>query len=110
MKVSTKIIQLEARADHSDLNLAKGEPYYPATSADAVKGLDKVVDGKVVKYDPATETVDGLMSSADKKKLNKLKEEPLNGLKLKAPNGMIYILSVTNDGEIKLVEEDDHQT
>lgn len=110
MKVSTKIMQLKARADYPDLNLTKGEHYYPATSADAVKGLDKVVDGKVVKYSPATEDVDGLMSSADKKKLNNLKEEPLDGLKLKDSNGVIYILSVTNDGEIKLIKEGDSQT
>ncbi len=99
MKVSTKIVQLEARADYPDLNLVKGEPYYPATSADAVKGLDKVVDGKVAKYDPATETADGLMTAADKKKLNEIKIEPLEGLKFKSPDGSVFVLSVDNDGK-----------
>lgn len=105
MKVSTKILQLEARADHPDLNLVKGEPYYPATSADAVKGLDEVVDGKVVKYDPATETTNGLMSSTDKKKLNKLKEEPLSELELKSPNGSIFVVSVDDDGKLSAKEK-----
>lgn len=97
--MSTKIVQLEARADYPDLNLVKGEPYYPATSADAVKGLDKVVDGKVAKYDPATETADGLMTAADKKKLNEIKIEPLEGLKFKSPDGSVFVLSVDNDGK-----------
>jgi hypothetical protein len=100
VKVSTKIVQLKARADYPDLDLAKGESYYPATSADAVKGLDEVVDGKVVKYDPATETADGLMSSVDKKKLNKLKEEPLSELEFKSPNGSIFVVSVDDDGKL----------
>lgn len=105
MKVSTKIVQLKARAEYPDLNLAKEEPYYPATSADAVKGLDEVVDGKVVKYNPATETVDGLMSSADKQKLDSLKEEPLDELELKSPNGSIFVVSVDDEGKINCQKE-----
>lgn len=105
MKVSTKIVQLKAREDYPDLDLVKGESYYPATSADAVKGLDEVVDGKVVKYDPATETADGLMSSSDKKKLNKLKEEPFSELELKSPNGSIFQLSVNDKGQVQVTKE-----
>lgn len=102
MKVSTKIVQLKARAEYPDLNLAKEEPYYPVTSVDAVKGLDEVIDGKVVKYTPVTETVDGLMSSADKQKLDSLKEEPLDELELKSPNGSIFVVSVDDDGKLSV--------
>lgn len=60
--------------------------------------MDEVVDGKVVKYNPATEMVDGLMTAADKKKLNTIKTEPLEELKFKSPDGSIFSLSVDNNG------------
>lgn len=40
------------------------------------------------------------MSSSDKKKLNKLKEEPLSELELKSPNGSIFVVSVDDDGKL----------
>ncbi|WP_268816408.1 hypothetical protein [Pediococcus pentosaceus] len=41
--MSTKIIQLKARDDDSEIGLSKDENYYPKTSADAVAGLDKFI-------------------------------------------------------------------
>ncbi|WP_419241931.1 hypothetical protein ACN08J_04895 [Pediococcus pentosaceus] len=103
--MSTKIVQLMARDDDSDIGLVKGEPFYVVTSADAVVGLDKFIAKQTVTYQPATETVDGLMTAADKKKLNKIKTEPLEGLKFKSPDGSIFVLSVDNDGKPLLTKE-----
>ncbi|MBU7002155.1 hypothetical protein HPG02_00690 [Pediococcus pentosaceus] len=104
--MSTKIIQLEARADDPDIGLVKGEPFYVVTSADAVVGLDKFIAKQVVTYQPATETVDGLMTATDKKKLNGIKTEPLDGLKLKSPDGSVFVLSVGNDGKPVFTKEE----
>lgn len=97
-KVSTKIVQLKAHGDDSDIGLVKGEPFYVVTSADAVVGLDKFIAKQTVTYQPATETVDGLMTAADKNKLNKIKTEPFDELKFKSPDGSIFSLSVDNKG------------
>lgn len=105
-QVSTKIVQLEARADDPDIGLAKGEPFYVVTSADAVVGLDKFIAKQVVTYQPATETVDGLMTATDKKKLNEIKTEPLEGLKFKSPDGSVFVLSVDNDGKPVFTKEE----
>ena len=106
MKVSTKIVQLKARADEPDIGLVKGEPFYVITSADAVVGLDKFIAKQVVTYQPATETDDGLMTAADKKKLNKIKTEPLEELKFKSPDGSVFVLSVDNDGKPVFTKEE----
>lgn len=105
-QVSTKIVQLEASADNPDIGLIKGEPFYVVTSADAVVGLDKFIAKQVVTYQPATETVDGLMTATDKKKLNGIKTEPLDGLKLKSPDGSVFVLSVDNDGKPVFAKEE----
>ena len=104
--VSTKIVQLKARADDPDIGLVKDEPFYVVTSADAVVGLDKFIAKQVVIYQPATETVDGLMTATDKKKLNGIKTEPLDGLKLKSPDGSVFVLSVDNDGKPVFAKEE----
>lgn len=106
VKVSTKILQLKARNDDSEIGLSKDENYYPKTSADAVVGLDKFIAKQVVTYQPATETDDGLMTAADKKKLNKIKTEPFEGLKFKSPDGSIFVLSVDNDGKPLFIKEE----
>lgn len=106
MKVSTKIVQLKARADDPDIGLVKGEPFYVVTSADAVVGLDKFIAKQVVTYQPATETNDGLMTADDKKKLNKIKAEPLEGLKFKSPDGSVFVLSVDNEGKPVFTKEE----
>lgn len=104
--VSTKILQLKARNDDSEIGLSKDENYYPKTSADAVVGLDNEISKQVVTYLPATETDDGLMTAADKKKLNKIKTEPLEGLKFKSPDGSVFVLSVDNDGKPVFTKEE----
>ncbi|MCM6810318.1 hypothetical protein NE287_05995 [Pediococcus pentosaceus] len=104
--MSTKILQLKARNDDSEIRLSKGENYYPKTSVDAVAGLDKLIAKQVVTYQSATETDDGLMTAADKKKLNKIKTEPLEGLKLKSPDGSIFVLSVDNEGKSVFTKEE----
>lgn len=106
MKVSTKILQLKARDDDSEIGLSKDENYYPKTSADAVAGLDKFITKQVVTYQPATETDDGLMTATDKKKLNKIKTEPFEGLKFKSPDGSVFVLSVDNDGKAVFTKEE----
>jgi hypothetical protein len=106
VQVSTKIVQLEARADDSDIGLVKGEPFYVVTSADAVVGLDKFIAKQAVTYQPATETVDGLMSKEDKAKLDKLQAESLEELKFKSPDGSIFVLSVDNDGKPVFTKEE----
>ncbi len=104
MKVSTKIIQLRARGDN-DFGLSKGEPYYPKVGADSIAGLESEIDKHVPKYDLATPTADGLLSKEDKAKLDKLQVEPFEGLKFKSPDGSIFVLSVSDQGETVFTKE-----
>lgn len=104
MKVSTKIIQLRARGNN-DFGLTEGEPYYPKVGADSVVGLESEIDKRVPKYDLATSTSDGLISKEDKAKLDKLQVEPFEGLKFKSPDGSIFILSVSDQGETVFTKE-----
>ncbi|MEH1647640.1 hypothetical protein AAHB41_06045 [Pediococcus pentosaceus] len=104
--MNTKIVQLKARTDDSDIGLVKDEPFYVVTSADAVAGLDKFIAKQTVTYQPATETVDGLMTTDDKKKLNAIKTEPFEGLEFKSPDGSIFVLSVDNDGKAVFTKEE----
>ena len=104
--MSTKIVQLKARNDDSDIGLLKDEPFYVVTSADAVVGLDKSIAKQAVTYQPATETVDGLMTATDKKKLNEIKTEPLEGIKFKSPDGSVFVLSVDNEGKPVFTKEE----
>ncbi len=103
-KVSTKIIQLRARGDN-DFGLTEGEPYYPKVGADSVIGLEIEIKKQVPKYDLATSTSDGLISKEDKAKLDKLQVEPFEGLKFKSPDGSIFILSVSDQGETVFTKE-----
>ncbi|QAR86312.1 hypothetical protein EQJ95_02105 [Pediococcus acidilactici] len=66
----------------------EGTKFYPVTHKDAVVGLDVANDNE-----------DGLMSKADKTKLDKLQVEPIEGLKFKSPDGSIFVLSVGDDGK-----------
>lgn len=105
VKVSTKIVQLKASADNPDIGLVKDEPFFVVTSADAIIGLDRAIAKQTITYLPATETVDGLMTAADKKKLNEIKTEPLDGLKFKSPDGSAFVLSVDNEGNAVFTKE-----
>lgn len=104
--MSIKIVQLKAYADNSDIGLLKDEPFYVVTSADAIIGLDRAIAKQTITYLPATETTDGLMAATDKKKLNEIKTEPLDGLEFKSPDGSIFVLSVDNDGKAVFTKEE----
>ncbi|WP_155569865.1 hypothetical protein [Pediococcus acidilactici] len=102
--MSTKIIQLRARGNN-DFGLTKGEPYYPKVGADSVTGLDSEIDKFVPKYGLATPSADGLISKEDKAKLDKIQVEPFEGLKFKSPDGSIFVLSVSNQGDAVFTKE-----
>ena len=102
--MSTKIIQLRARGNN-DFGLTEGEPYYPKVGADSVAGLESEIDKHVPKYDLATPIADGLISKEDKSKLDKLQVEPFEGLKFKSPDGSIFVLSVSDQGETIFTKE-----
>ena len=72
----------------------EGTKFYPVTHKDAVVGLDVV-----------NAPEDGLMSKADKTKLDKLQVEPIEGLKFKSPDGSIFVLSVGDDGKSVFTKE-----
>lgn len=72
----------------------EGTKFYPVTHKDAVVGLDV-----------ANANEDGLMSKADKTKLEKLQVEPIEGLKFKSPDGSIFVLSATDDGKPVFTKE-----
>lgn len=72
----------------------EGTKFYPVTHKDAVVGLDV-----------ASANEDGLMSKADKTKLDKLQVEPIEGLKFKSPDGSIFVLSVSDDGKPVFTKE-----
>lgn len=103
----TKIVQLKAAADDADMGLEAGEEYYPRVGADCVAGLDeKIADGQQT-YTEATDKAAGLMSVADKEKLDSIDTGPLPGVQLKdATTGAIYLLTVSG-GEIKITKESD---
>ncbi|KAF0468613.1 hypothetical protein GBP05_01145 [Pediococcus pentosaceus] len=102
--MSTKIIQLRVRGDN-DFGLTEGEPYYPKVGADSVVGLESEIDKRVPKYGLATPIADGLISKKDKAKLDKLQVEPFEGLKFKSPDGSIFVLSVSDQGETVFTKE-----
>lgn len=101
----TKIVQLIAATDDTDMGLNAGEKYYPRVGADCVVGLDeKIADGQKT-YTEATDKTAGLMAAADKQKLDSIDTGPLPSVQLKdATTGAIYLLTVDN-GEIKIAKE-----
>lgn len=104
-RVSTKIVQLKSPENNSDLGLSKDEPYYPKVAVDSVEGLDAKFQKEVVTYQPATASVDGLMSKEDKQKLDSVVLEPLSDIKLKSPDGSIFIVSITDNGQLECKKE-----
>lgn len=103
----TKIVQLVAAADDADMGLKAGEKYYPQIGADCVVGLDKKITDGQQTYTEATTKTDGLMSAADKQKLDSIDTGPLPSVQLKdVTTGDIYLLTVSG-GEIKIAKESD---
>ncbi|MYV00146.1 hypothetical protein GB995_12630 [Lactobacillus plantarum] len=103
--MSTKILQLKSPEDNPDLGISKDEPFYPRVAVDGVEGLDAKFNKEVVTYQPATTSADGLMSKEDKQKLNSVVLEPLNDVKLKSSDGSIFIVSVTDNGQLECKKE-----
>ncbi|EIW14316.1 hypothetical protein KCA1_1098 [Lactiplantibacillus pentosus KCA1] len=101
--MSTKKVQLKSPENNPNLGLSKDEPYYPITGFDAVKGLGEKLQGMT--YQPATIDADGLMSKEDKQKLDSVALEPLSDIKLKSPDGSIFIVRVADDGQLECKKE-----
>jgi len=127
------LFELQVAGNNPDFNLKKGQKFAVKTTARGVDGLDKEIESKMIRYELATTEQPGLMSAADKEKLdvlqqyteateeqaglmpaedkaklNKLKEEPVESVRIKdAMTGSIYLLTVEN-GEIKLEEGADN--
>ncbi|WP_259613951.1 hypothetical protein, partial [Latilactobacillus curvatus] len=72
---------------------------------DLVDGLETFVDGKIPEmpeipeYKPVTPITDGLMSAADKVKLDALNN---NFIKLYSPDGTPFLVKVTNEGKLEI--------
>ncbi|TLQ05486.1 hypothetical protein FEZ51_02185 [Pediococcus stilesii] len=92
-----KIVQLEAPIDNADLGLIKGQAYSVATRPEAVEGLSNFIKGS---FKVATTSSDGLFGKTDKQKLDSISTEPPSEVKLKSPDGSIFMLSISNDGTI----------
>ncbi|MCG0679873.1 hypothetical protein [Lactiplantibacillus plantarum] len=101
--MSTKKVQLKSSENNPDLGLSKDEPYYPITSVDAIKGLGEKLQGMA--YQPATIDVDGLMSKEDKQKLDAVTLEPLSDVKLRSPDGSIFMMKMMDNGSINITKE-----
>lgn len=87
--------RLKVAEDNSGFALKAGDEFLPVTRADLVDGLDDLVAGVVP--GTATSSTAGLLSAADKTKLDNLSVEPLAGIKLKdTATGSIYVLTVAN--------------
>ncbi|BAP85950.1 hypothetical protein LOOC260_114140 [Paucilactobacillus hokkaidonensis JCM 18461] len=100
-------MQLVAASDNTDMGLKKGDKYYPQVGADCVVGLDEKIKAGQQTYTEATDKTAGLMSAADKQKLDSIDTGPLTSVQLKdAKTGAIYLLTV-DDGEIKITKESD---
>lgn len=103
----TKIVQLVAAADDANMGLKAGEKYYPRVGADCVVGLDEKIKAGQQTYTEATDKTAGLMSAADKQKLDSIDTGPLPSVQLKdTTTGAIYLLTVSG-GEIKIAKESD---
>ncbi|MHA9729664.1 hypothetical protein [Lactiplantibacillus plantarum] len=77
-----------------------GNVYWPMTSVDSVIGLTKLLP--VV----ATDKQDGLMSAADKQKIDSLNAEPVDAIRIKdSVTGTIFKLSISN-GAVSVIKDD----
>lgn len=86
--------------------LAAGDKFYPQTTVEAIKGLEKYVADHATSYGLATHSNNGLMSSQDKITLDSL-TNPVSSIKMvDSITGLIYALTITN-GQIKIEEVND---
>ncbi len=124
------IFQLSVADDNDDFGLKAGDSFAVKTTVDGVDGLDEKIAGAQIKYGPATANSDGLMTAADrvkldglqnyanatptnsglmsvadKVKLDKIGTEPVDAIQMKdATTGSIYHLKIA-DGKINLTTE-----
>lgn len=102
-----------------------GNVYWPMTSVDSVIGLTKLLpvvatdkqDGlmstadkqkidNLKEYEAATDTTEGLLSASDKQKLDSLKAEPIDAIRIKdSVTGTIFKLSISN-GVVSVIKDD----
>lgn len=102
-----------------------GNVYWPMTSVDSVIGLTKLLpvvatdkqDGlmsaadkqkvdNLKEYEAATDTTEGLLSASDKQKLDSLKAEPIDAIRIKdSVTGTIFKLSISN-GAVSVIKDD----
>lgn len=86
--------------------LAAGDKFYPQTTVEAIKGLEKYVADHATSYGLATHSNNGLMSSQDKITLDSL-TNPVSSIKMvDSITGLIYALTIAN-GQIKIEEVND---
>lgn len=102
-----------------------GNVYWPITSVDSVIGLTKLLpviatdkqDGlmsaadkqkidNLKEYEAATDTTEGLLSASDKQKLDSLKAEPIDAIRIKdSVTGTIFKISISN-GVVSVIKDD----
>lgn len=102
-----------------------GNVYWPMTSVDSVIGLTKLLpvvatdkqDGlmsaadkqkidNLKEYEAATDTTEGLLSASDKQKLDSINAEPVDAIRIKdSVTGTIFKLSISN-GTVSVIKDD----
>lgn len=102
-----------------------GNVYWPMTSVDSVIGLTKLLpvvatdkqDGlmsaadkqkidNLKEYEAATDTTEGLLSASDKQKIDSLNAEPVDAIRIKdSVMGTIFKLSISN-GAVSVIKDD----
>lgn len=102
-----------------------GNVYWPMTSVDSVIGLTKLLpvvatdkqDGlmsaadkqkidNLKEYEAATDTTEGLLSASDKQKLDSINAEPVDAIRIKdSVTGTIFKLSISN-GAVSVIKDD----
>lgn len=102
-----------------------GNVYWPMTSVDSVIGLTKLLpvvatdkqDGlmsaadkqkidNLKEYEAATDTTEGLLSASDKQKIDSLNAEPVDAIRIKdSVTGTIFKLSISN-GVVSVIKDD----